>query len=107
LKHTPTPWHQNINTHYPIYAGDEEKRDWKHLAVMVHTPHVFEEEREANLRFIIQAVNSFYPMLAALKEAQDEDWEGLKAQADCDEAIASIIGTQDSIARAIAKAEDR
>lgn len=68
--HTPTPWHRNVSPahKYPIYAdknGNPEGRDWIHIAaVLPGNPN-----EEADLDFIVRAVNSHEELLAAAKNA--------------------------------------
>ena len=50
-EHTQIPWYQNINAEYPIYAGD--RFSYETIAFMdIKNPRA-----EANLKFIIRAVN--------------------------------------------------
>jgi len=72
LQHTPTPWHRNVSPayKYPIFAdknGDAKGRDWIHIAaVLSGNPN-----QEADLDFIIRAVNSHEALLEALKAAKN------------------------------------
>ncbi len=48
-KHTPGPWHRNVNAAYPIYAGDPPN----HTLIAVALPGA--PEREANYDLIARA----------------------------------------------------
>ncbi len=71
-KHTPTPWHRNVSPawKYPIYAdknGDQNGRDWIHIgAVLSGNPNA-----EADLDFIVCAVNAHDELLKMVKMAKD------------------------------------
>jgi hypothetical protein len=68
-QHTPTPWARNVSpaAKYPFYAsatGDHSKKDWIHIgAVLDGNPNA-----EADLDFIIRAVNVHEELLRAAKE---------------------------------------
>lgn len=72
-QHTPTPWHRNVSPayKYPIYAdknGDPNGRDWIHIAaVLSGNPNA-----EADLDFIVRAVNSHGALLRAAVYALNE-----------------------------------
>ena len=62
--HTPTPWHRNIKpaTKYPvIFAGRNT-----HIAAISVKSGLSDEEIEANLEFLIRAVNSHDALISAL-----------------------------------------
>jgi hypothetical protein len=68
--HTPTPWHRNVSPawKYPIYAdksGNPNGKDWIHIAaVLSGNPNA-----EADLDFIVRAVNAHEALLRELKSA--------------------------------------
>lgn len=70
IEHTPTPWYRNVSPgwKYPIYAdanGNPEGRDWIHIAVVLSG----NPNNEADLEFIVRAVNSHEALLRELKSA--------------------------------------
>lgn len=72
-KHTPLPWHRNVNHKYPIYAETTPgKKDWKYIANIIpgERASTTDEEKDANLEFIVHACNSHYELLEALKAAK-------------------------------------
>lgn len=97
--HTPTPWHRNVSPawRYPIYAdrdGDPDGRDWIHVAaVLEKNPNA-----EADLNFIIRAVNNFDALVEALNDAR----ESLSRLPDADGAYRVTVIKQ--IDKALARA---
>jgi len=67
--HTPTPWSRNINARYPIYA-QHTREDVRHICSIVPGNSTTAEEKEANLRFIVKAVNAHDLLVAALVKAE-------------------------------------
>lgn len=70
MKHTPTPWHLQANTHVPnvgIYRDVTEKGDvhgtWEVIAFLDNDM----ERARANAEFIVRAVNSHEALLEAAK----------------------------------------
>lgn len=79
LRHTPTPWHRNVSPawKYPIYAsatGNDEAKDWIHIAaVLPGNPN-----NEADLDFILRAVNSHEELVGLLKDCLSTWGEEMK-----------------------------
>lgn len=107
LKPTPTPWYRNIRpvTKYPIvYAGSSPNHDY---CFSFHVPRgVTPEQAEANLDFLLRAVNNHQRMVEALEAIQREaietrDGPSHQVRGGCSH-IAVLAGN----AAALAKGED-
>ena len=66
MTHTPAPWRQRPEAH-PYEIEGQADGLWL-LRALAFGGTV--EERDANAAFIVKAVNSYYPMLEALKHTQ-------------------------------------
>lgn len=82
LAHTPAPWYRNIRpvTKYPVvYAGSSPNHDY---CFSFHVPReVTPEQAEANLDFLLRAVNAHDALVVELKELRAwvvslKDWRG-------------------------------
>lgn len=101
-QHTPTPWHRNISPawKYPIYAdrtGNDTNKNWIHIAaVLPGNPN-----NEADLDFIVRAVNAHDPMKHALEVV-------LKTMyANPNENMDMITKCSTTVKQAIARAEGK
>lgn len=75
-KHSPLPWSRNINAKYPIYYQSSDRSDTRHICSILHGQP--DQEREANLRFIIQAVNNHYDLVKCLRNVVEAEFNVTK-----------------------------